>query len=168
MFCAQCGAANDEIAKFCPKCGATFSHEAKFRYAGFWLRFWAYLIDAVILSLLPLLVAVIIAPLFFTGVAGLAFLGVWIFIVPMVLAEGWLYYALMESSAYEATFGKRALKLRVTGMNGERVTFGEASIRYCGKILSHLMLNFGFIMAAFTQKKQALHDMIASCLVIRG
>lgn len=169
MFCTRCGADNAEVAQFCAKCGTPFAPAApRFHYAGFWLRFWAYLIDCCVLVALPILIAVIIAPLFFTGNVGIAFLGIWIFIVPVVLAEGWLYYALMESSGYQATLGKRALGLKVTGMYGERITFGRATVRYFGKILSGLMLHIGFIMAAFTEKKQALHDMIASCLVIRS
>lgn len=168
MFCIRCGAANAESAQFCSKCGEHFKPAPNFHYAGFWLRFWAYLIDCLLLGLLPLLVGVIIAPLFFTGAWGLAFLGIWIFLVPVVLAEGWLYYALMESSSFQATLGKRALSLKVTGLNGERITFGRASIRYFAKLLSGLMLNIGFLMAAFTEKKQALHDIVASCLVLRA
>lgn len=173
MFCTRCGTQNPDGIQFCTKCGSRFvpmdvAIVPQVRYAGFWLRFWAYLIDFLILGLLPILICLIIAPLFFTGAVALAFLGIWIFIVPVLLAEGWLYYALMESSPRQATLGKSALGLKVTGMTGERITFGTATIRYFGKILSGLMLHIGFIMAAFTQKKQALHDMIASCLVIRG
>lgn len=173
MFCTRCGTQNPETVQFCNRCGAVFAPVAapvvpQFPYAGFWLRFWAYLIDCLILGLLPVLISLIIAPLFFTGAAALALLGIWIFIVPVLLAEGWLYYALMESSSYQATLGKRTLGLKVTGMSGERITFGTATIRYFSKILSGLMLHIGFIMAAFTEKNQALHDIIASCLVIRG
>jgi uncharacterized RDD family membrane protein YckC len=179
MFCTRCGAQNAETIQFCKQCGAPFVPASvpvvgpgpaapQFHYAGFWLRFWAYLIDCLILGLLPILISLIIAPLFFTGVAALAFLGIWIFIVPVMLAEGWLYYALMESSSYQGTLGKRALGLKVTGMSGEPITFGSATIRYFCKLLSALMLHIGFIMAAFTEKKQALHDIIASCLVIRN
>ena len=171
MFCTHCGAENAESVRFCGKCGGVFAAAPvvvpHFSYAGFWLRFWAYAIDTLILSAFPILLGVIIAPLFFTGVAMLAGLGIVIFILPVLATEGWFYYALMESSSYQATFGKRALGLKVTGMNGERISFGTATIRYFCKILSHVILNAGFIMAAFTAKKQALHDIIASCLVIR-
>jgi uncharacterized RDD family membrane protein YckC len=129
---------------------------------------WAYLIDGFILAAIPCLVAIIMAPLFFTGGAGLAMLGGVIFLFPVILTEGWLYYALMETSTYQATIGKRALGLKVTGMNGEPVSFGKATVRYFGKILSHLILGIGYMMAAFTAKKQALHDLLAGCLVIRG
>ena len=79
----------------------------------------------------------------------------------------WLYYAIMESSSKQATVGKMALGIVVTDLNGKRVSFGRATGRHFGKILSGLILGFGFIMAAFTEKGQALHDIIAGCLVLR-
>mgnify|MGYP001020493857 FL=1 len=79
---------------------------------------------------------------------------------------GWLYYALMESSSRQATVGKIALGLRVTDLNGERITFLRATGRYFGKIISGMILYIGFIMAAFTEKRQALHDLMAECLVV--
>jgi uncharacterized RDD family membrane protein YckC len=79
----------------------------------------------------------------------------------------WLYFALMESSAHQATLGKMALGIIVTDMQGQRLTFGRATGRFFAKILSGCMIYIGFIMAAFTERKQALHDMIASTLVVR-
>jgi uncharacterized RDD family membrane protein YckC len=137
------------------------------QYAGFWLRWLAWIIDSAILGALPLIVALIIAPIFFTGSSAVAFLGVTIFIVPVIGTTGWLYYALMESSAFQATLGKQALRLRVVQMDGQPVSFGRASARFFAKILSSILL-IGFIMAAFTENKQALHDRISGCLVIRG
>jgi uncharacterized RDD family membrane protein YckC len=137
------------------------------RYAGFWLRFVAWMIDSAILGALPLIVGLIIAPIFFTTSNAVATLGVVIFIVPVVGTTGWLYYALMESSSYQATLGKQALRLRVTGVDGEPVSFGRGSGRFFGKILSSILL-IGYLMAAFTAKKQALHDKMAGCVVIRG
>jgi len=137
------------------------------RYAGFWLRFVAWIIDSAMLGALPLLVALIIAPIFFTASRAVAVLGVIFFIVPVAGTTGWLYYALMESSSYQATLGKRALGLRVVGLNGDPLSFGRASARFFGKILSSILL-IGYLMAAFTAKKQALHDMIVGCVVIRG
>ncbi|HTO93125.1 MAG TPA: RDD family protein, partial [Bacteroidota bacterium] len=83
-----------------------------------------------------------------------------------VVVAGWLYYALMESSARGATLGKMALGLRVTSLGGERIGFGRATGRYFGKFVSSILF-IGYIMAAFTAQKQALHDMMAGCLVIR-
>jgi uncharacterized RDD family membrane protein YckC len=74
----------------------------------------------------------------------------------------------MESSAREATFGKAAMSLRVTGLTGQHLTFGHATGRYFAKIISGLIpLGIGYFMAGFTEKKQALHDMIAGTLVLR-
>jgi uncharacterized RDD family membrane protein YckC len=137
------------------------------RYAGFWLRFVAWVMDSAMLAALPLIVALIIAPIFFTTSRTVAVLGVIFFIVPVVGTTGWLYYALMESSSYQATLGKRALGLRVVGLTGQPVSFGRASGRFFGKILSSILL-IGYLMAAFTARKQALHDMMARCVVIRG
>lgn len=85
-------------------------------------------------------------------------IGIWI--------GGWLYFALMESSGQQGTIGKMALGIKVTDMNGNRIGFGRATGRYFGKIISSLTLTIGYIMAGFTQQKQALHDIIAGCLVI--
>ena len=81
---------------------------------------------------------------------------------------GWLYFALMESSSSQATIGKMALSLRVTDLSGERVTFGRASGRHFAKWISILTFFVGFMMAGWTAKKQALHDMIAGTLVVRA
>jgi len=81
-------------------------------------------------------------------------------------AAAWLYFALMESSSKQATLGKMALSIIVTDMNGNRLTFGRATGRYFGKIISGMILMIGYIMAGFTEKKQALHDIIAGCLVV--
>jgi uncharacterized RDD family membrane protein YckC len=85
----------------------------------------------------------------------------------VMFIAGWLYFALMESSNKGATLGKMALSLRVTGMNGEKISFAKATGRYFGKIISGMILCIGYIMAGFTEKKQALHDMMAGCLVVR-
>ena len=79
----------------------------------------------------------------------------------------WLYFSLMESSSWQATLGKKALGLYVTDLEGNRITFARATGRYFAKLISSLTLLIGYIMAGFTEKKQALHDMIAGCLVMR-
>lgn len=83
-----------------------------------------------------------------------------------VLILGWLYYALMESSSRQATLGKMALGIIVTDTEGQRVSFAKATGRHFGKIVSGIILYIGFIMIAFTEKKQGLHDIMANCLVV--
>jgi uncharacterized RDD family membrane protein YckC len=73
----------------------------------------------------------------------------------------------MESSAWQATLGKKILGLKVTDLSGNRITFARASGRFFGKILSGMILGIGFLMAGFTARKQALHDILAGCLVLR-
>ncbi len=158
-------------------------------YAGFWLRFVAVIIDSFIIGFLQ---AFIVIPFFFIYGLGFALpMGFaafdnpdfdWgyhtmdnlpmfltgIFILAMVTGLiKILYYSILESSRHQATLGKIALGLRVTDMDGNRLDFIKAFLRNLGKILSGMMMNIGYIIAAFTPKRQALHDILANALVIR-
>ena len=152
------------------------------QYAGFWLRFIAYIIDAFIISFVEfLMVLPLLATLGFN--AGLDKLnGIddmdWDILMPILISAGagfyltaflttWLYYALMESGSRQATVGKLALNLKVTDTTGDRISFATASLRFFGKILSNAIFMIGYIMAGFTQKKQALHDIIANTYVVK-
>lgn len=79
----------------------------------------------------------------------------------------WLYYALMESSERQATVGKMALGLQVTDNELHPLTFARASGRFFSKLVSYATFCIGFLMAGWTERKQALHDKIAGTLVIR-
>lgn len=121
-------------------------------YAGFWNRFVAFLIDWVMLAIISAIVNFIFSE-YIAGAIGLVL--------------GWLYFAGMESSVRQATIGKSAMGLSVTGLDGERISFLRATGRYFAKILSAAILFIGYIMAAFTARKQALHDILASTLVLK-
>ena len=82
------------------------------------------------------------------------------------LIIGWLYFAVMESSTSQGTVGKMALGIKVTDTEGNKISFLRATGRHFGKIISSIILGIGYIMIAFTQKKQGLHDMLAECLVV--
>ena len=128
------------------------THAAKPEHAafgGFWRRVLAASLDTILV-----VVAAGIVPVFATG--GL-----------LLVVVGWLYYSLMESSPTQATLGKMAMGLRVTDMENQRVDFSRATGRFFGKFLSLFTFCIGFIMAAFTTRKQALHDQLASTLVLR-
>jgi len=133
-------------------------------YAGFWKRFAAFFIDMLILVVLGGLAGGILGFLYgaSTGTAeGAEFVGQ----IAGILA-GWIYYAAFESSAKQATLGKMALSIKVTDMDGNRIGFGRATGRHFAKIISGIILLIGYLMVAFTQKKQGLHDMMAGCLVV--
>ncbi len=152
-----------------------------FSYAGFWKRFLAYIIDTIVLSVLSM---ILIIPFFIiVGIgaygsesdygdgAGAAMLmamlgGYFLIAILLIMVVGWLYFALMESSTKGATLGKMALGIKVTDLTGNKISFGRATGRFFGKIISGLILYIGYIMAGFTQQKQALHDIMAGCLVI--
>ncbi|MCX7025119.1 MAG: RDD family protein [Spirochaetes bacterium] len=143
------------------------------RYAGFWMRFGATLIDA---FLIYVAVAIPSAILFgltsaVLGVSSISGSGVRLMvtnILTLILVVGsWLYFALLESSSGQATLGKKALGMKVTDDRGERISFGKASVRFWSKWVSLLTVGIGFLLAAFTGKKQALHDMMARTLVVR-
>jgi uncharacterized RDD family membrane protein YckC len=89
----------------------------------------------------------------------------YLLVVTSLFVIQWLYFALMESTR-GATLGKMALGVIVTDMDGNRPSFGRASGRYFAKIISGLTLGLGYVIAGFSQQKQALHDMISGCLVI--
>jgi uncharacterized RDD family membrane protein YckC len=165
MFCPKCGKENDAMARFCQGCGASLQVQppppptaqavpipaGAVMYAGFWERFVAIVIDAVILSLA---MGIVSAATFGAGV-------VLSFFAP------WLYEAFMLSSEWQATVGKRAMSIVVTDISGKRITFARATGRHFAKWISVLLCFIGFIIAAFTEKKQALHDMIAETLVVK-
>lgn len=142
------------------------------RYAGFWLRWVACVVDSIALSV-PILV-----PFMFAALAGIVSPGheqdpspatvvFLLLFVPFSMIVTWLYFAFLESSPGQGTLGKRLLGLRVTDYEGRRIGFGRATGRYWSKFLSGIPFNLGYVMAAFTQRKQALHDMIAKTLVVR-
>ena len=78
----------------------------------------------------------------------------------------WAYYAVMESSPQQATLGKMAAGIKVADLHGNRLGFGRATGRYFGKTASTIICGAGYLMAAFTEKKQTLHDLMAGTLVL--
>jgi len=202
MFCNKCGAQNDAAAQFCSRCGTTFAagtpapatappapgYAAQPSYApaaysvagggygGFWIRFIAFLIDA-------LIVRIVVSPISaLFGLGGLAVGGFgshgyrhglaipyFIFgggvIAFIILGASWLYEAFMLSSSYQSTLGKMIFGMKVTDLQGNRIDFARATGRHFAKWLSGLLLCFGYIMIGFTERKQGLHDIVAGTLV---
>lgn len=134
-------------------------------YAGFWKRLFALLMDWIVFG-------VISFPVFFliglsmadmpekdiNGLSALAQVLSWVFYL--------IYRTTMESSKHQATLGKMAIGIKVTDMDGGRLSFGQALARHVSKLISIIPLYLGFVFAGFTEKKQALHDMVAGTLVV--
>jgi len=202
VFCAQCGSPLVPGATFCSNCGARAvvtmpgdpaapapgtpaTPEAAWaaaaaatpavRYGGFWRRFWAFVLDGLIVNIVTVPVGMMLSlpaatmfdsdnitaeqmAAYFSSYAMAAFIGVLV---------TWLYYSLMESSKWQATLGKLALGLRITGLEGRRIGFGRASGRFFAKMVSALTLGIGYVIQVFTARRQALHDMIAGTLIVR-
>jgi uncharacterized RDD family membrane protein YckC len=151
-------------------------------YAGFWWRFLALIIDSIIIGIVQ---SIFIMPLLgFLGLSLASFpesgsmdqesipyliamAGSMSMLYIVSFGIGWLYYAFFESSKYQGTPGKIMLNIKVTDMEGNQIGFGRATGRFFGKIISAMIFYIGFIMAGFTSRKQALHDIMAGCLVVK-
>ena len=143
-------------------------------YGGFWIRVLAYIIDAILINmvLLPVSFAMGIG----VGVAGATVRmpgqGVQLVGALTGFALGvfavWLYDALLTSSSKQATVGKMIVGLRVTDLEGRRISFARATARHFARYLSGMILFIGFIMVGLTERKQGLHDMIVGTLVQKG
>lgn len=190
MYCGKCGAPVAEDAEKCAVCGeplATADRAAdsgaagsgnrpqRIAYAGFWLRAVAFVLDLLIITLAAF---PILSRLIEENIGSQPSLHEYIAFYRSQTKQAiafqlllqlicWLYFAAFESSRWQATPGKRILGLYVTDLRAQRISFARATGRYVGKALENLTLFIGFAMAGFTSKKQALHDMVASCLVLK-
>lgn len=191
IFCSRCGQSIPAGGTFCQNCGASLlplaTQPASVAsavpivavvnpYGGFWIRFLAYILDRIIVGILFMPVGIIFGlrmaaqfhqippndPSDFLPL----FRFIWI-IVPLAIGVQWLYEALLTSSTWQTTVGKRALNLKVTDELGNRISFERATGRFFAKIISNFTCGIGYIMAGFTARKQALHDMIAGTLVMK-
>ena len=147
-------------------------------YAGFWLRFFASVIDAIIVGIVSMIIFIPVGIVL--GVAGVASAGsssenlIEMLEGPLMMLNWvvsislqWLYEALLTSSSKQATLGKLALGMIVTDLEGNRISFGRATGRHFGKYVSSLILLIGYLMQPFTEKRQALHDIMAGTLVVK-
>jgi len=194
FFCNKCGAQNAAGAQFCSRCGAAtapatggtpaavppagypapvYQAVVGGGYGGFWIRVVAALIDGVILRFVVAPIGLIFGGLgfaggFMTGLphVGLGLLGGGLTVI-FLLFGSWLYGAFMESSSYQATLGKMIFGMKVTDLNGNRISFERATGRHFAKWLSGMFLCVGFIMVGLTERKQGLHDLLAGTLVRR-
>ncbi|MBY0546166.1 MAG: RDD family protein [Candidatus Obscuribacterales bacterium] len=141
-------------------------------HAGFWLRFAARAIDSIVIGTVASIAMIIatvaisqLGPGVATNNTGHFY---YILSITSVLSTEWLYYAGFESSCLQASPGKLMLGLKVTTKDGGRMGFARALIRSLAKLPCTIPpLYAGLMMAGWTRRKQALHDMICDTLVVR-
>ena len=136
------------------------THKEKYMtYAGFWKRVAACFIDGfaciAVITILTLPLRAIVPPDSLRMVSGVLGIGLYLF-----------YFVWMESSPWQATLGKRLLKLKVTDMEGKRISFLRSLGRNLAMYLSNWTLGIGYLMCLWTKEQQCLHDMCAGCLVM--
>jgi uncharacterized RDD family membrane protein YckC len=182
LYCQKCGLEVASEYRICPTCGSnrlaatplsqrsTPAHQAasatsSATYGGFWRRLAAYLIDSIIVFVVILMVEVFVRA-FVTGDG--SSVGAEIFLQCASIVVAWIYFASQESSEDRATLGKQVMGLQVCDMQGRRLSFGRATERHFAKIISTAILLIGFLMIAFTQRRQGLHDKIASTVVLHA
>ena len=123
-------------------------------YGGFWIRFLAAILDVIIIGLPAFILQV--GLVFATGVSSLVY----------VIELGAIVLTVYLDGIKGGTPGKLILGLRIVNDKGNYIGIPMAILRYIGKILSAVILGIGYIMIAFTEKKQGLHDKIAKTYVI--
>ncbi len=194
QICSNCGNPILPDGEFCLYCGDVLaaapnpaprasppSHSAEPpgqpiaspEYAGFWLRVWAGSIDVALEALVALVITVIVdfvmrlttpkfglSPITARYVTGIAF-------IFLLTIGSWLYCAFSESSRWRATLGKRIVGLQVLTSGGTQLSFGQATVRHFMKFLSLFTASVGFMMAGWTRRRQALHDMPSDCIVVK-
>jgi uncharacterized RDD family membrane protein YckC len=142
-------------------------------YGGFWIRVVAAIIDAILLRVVVAPVGMIFGGLGLAGgmMGGIPHLGMGLLggavTIVLLIFGSWLYEAFLESSSYQATLGKMIFGMKVTDLNGNRISFGRATGRHFAKWISGMILCIGYIMVGFTERKQGLHDLLAGTLVRR-
>jgi uncharacterized RDD family membrane protein YckC len=185
MYCSQCGSLNGETARFCTQCGRALEGGAGSTqpgaigappiFAGFWMRVGAYLIDGFIVGAGNMVLIMVLGFSFLGMAIGSAgqpqvsepmFAAVTVFWLIATVIAPWLYHSLFESSARQATPGKMALRLKVTDLAGRRLSFARATGRFFAEWLTGFTFGIGYVMAAFTSKRQALHDLVAGTVVV--
>ena len=115
---------------------------AKKRYAGFWWRVLAGLIDNIILAIISVALSFM----------GLPFIGFFIY---------WLYFVILQSSEKRSTLGMRVCDIKIHDEHFNKLGFWRLTGRYFATGLSGIILLIGFFMIAFTKRKQGLHDLVA-------
>lgn len=149
-----------------------------YKFAGFWRRLIAYLIDSTITAIVFFILFMIAVMAFFFGSISGNNSGLFADLMYPEMTSSyvffiWIFYEAV-SIAYFTYFhgttgrtpGKMFLGLQVISTEGAPISFGIAFLRAVGYLVSGALFNLGFIWIAFDKKKQGWHDKIAATVVI--
>lgn len=163
MICAKCGTNNIHSATLCSACGTSLvvTAEKELVYAGFWKRFAALFIDGLLITVASVILILILALL--TG--GNSGLMVAMFYL-LLFGLSAYYFVSMEAGPHSATWGKRWLNLKVLDSDGARLSTGRAFARWLAHGISNITFYIGYVMQPFTERKQALHDIVSATVVV--
>jgi uncharacterized RDD family membrane protein YckC/ribosomal protein L40E len=183
-ICPGCNSVNDPASQYCYKCGLKLPDRAstEFRYAGFWIRLLAYIIDGILLNIITGIIEIVLLVAIFKSDFEL-----WFDIAnpnmfyDSMPASFWLFYGISILVSYiiqmvyhtiaigkwGKTIGKAAIGVKVVRTDGTRVSYWRAFGRYWAYVLNGFTLNIGFLVIAWTSKKQGLHDMICDTIVVK-
>jgi uncharacterized RDD family membrane protein YckC len=184
MFCPRCGTWNPEGKLHCKLCGEGLqpgvaaidpallvAHDFAVHarnvpvYGGFWRRAAALIIDSLVMFF-PLATLRVLLGLDMMNDWKVDSSEWWISAwTELVLS--WLYGALLIAGPARGTLGMQVMDLHVTGLQGERVSFARATARYMAQFLSVFALMVGYVMQVFTRRRQTLHDLVSSTVVVR-
>ena len=188
MLCPGCGAQVNPTVVFCAQCGYSIARRSEpLRYAGFLPRVAAAVIDFLLMT--PLIMVLLfflfprVTPQYYaldvrvqrgadrSDAAWHRFLEQEMRILAALTLStfiaSWPYYTCLEASPVQATIGKMIMRLKVTDLDGRRIRWSRANARYFGRWLSGLPYCLGYLFPLFTARKQALHDLISRCVVLR-
>lgn len=133
----------------------------EFRYAGFWMRFWAYVIDLIVIGSIN---RILINPTFRALDISLSEREIFSAASIATAVIFYLYFILM-TKFFHQTLGKMVFGLKVVSLNQESLTWNTVIFRECiGRYISKLFF-IGYIVVAFTPKKQGIHDLLTETSV---
>lgn len=172
-YCPTCGKEIEyKEAEICPNCGVRIPNQVSTErapYAGFLIRLVAALIDSIIVFIPVCIIEFLLTSMFFVHHFERGFhppffpMGIPMIIIGIII--GWIYYAVQESSTYQATLGKRAVGVKVVNESFEQITLSQATVRFIIKEIPILNL-ISYIVLIVDEKKQGLHDKAARTFVV--
>ena len=174
--CSGCGTVNEASSAYCYRCGLELPTEIRSEAevmgnpAGFWIRLLAFILDQVLLSVVGITISLLVTDLTLADMLARAIDPEAPFLWSEMLTTFALeagYWTIMIGT-WGRTAGKALLRIKVTRVDGSRVSYPRSLARYLAYYISWLMLGLGFLSIPFSLRKKGLHDLVCDTRVIRA